>query len=219
MVAGLCNPGLGAGVGTGEDNATPASTIPSWPLATRTTSKPGSATLHADLATRCGSVRWPVRTRSPALDHGSLIAAAGSLDALRSTPFAAVLVPAGDPSSIRVPENVAAKPLQHQASAGALIAGICAGKLVIAASGLPRGRCGTHNDTAELASPEQVAATERYWAGMTFIRADLVHDGQVITCQPWAYRKFAALVGRELGALSAPAADDLETYLARRSVA
>jgi putative intracellular protease/amidase len=150
--------------------------------------------------------------------NGASISAANSFQALAKAKVSAVLVPGGDPGSILVPDRPASHPLQVQASNGALIAGICAGNLVIAAAGLLHGRRGTHNYTAEYARPEQVSTTEPYWEGMAYVRADIVQDGPIVTAQPWAYRKFAALVGHELAVLSASEAAALETYVQRRSI-
>ena len=149
--------------------------------------------------------------------NGARIDAAGDFEALAAAPVAAVLIPGGDPKSILLPVALAAVPLRAQAARGALLAGICAGNLVLASAGLLAGRRGTHNYTIEHASPEQVAATARYWQGMDFERANLVQDGQLITAQPWAYRQFAAAVARHLGVLQPAAAAALQDYVARRS--
>jgi putative intracellular protease/amidase len=98
-----------------------------------------------------------------------------------------------------------------------VIAGICAGNLVMASAGLMLGRRGTHNYTAEYAPPEKVAATHDFWSGMHFVRANLVQDGNLITAQPWAYRQYTAAVGRALRVLSEAQAAELESYIARRT--
>jgi 4-methyl-5(b-hydroxyethyl)-thiazole monophosphate biosynthesis len=112
--------------------------------------------------------------------------------------FDCVLVPGGDPRSI-VPEQKATAALQRAAGQGALMAGICAGNLVLASAGLLKGVRATHNYTLDHVTAEKVAATARYWDGMLFERADLVEDGRRITAQHWAHEKFAAAVARQLG--------------------
>ena len=149
--------------------------------------------------------------------NGAVLRATGSYADLRAADAAAVLIPGGDPQRILLPDNLIAPALQALAARDTVLAGICAGNLVLAACGLLRGRRGTHNYTTEHASHEQVAATAALWQGLRFERADLVRDGSLITAQPWAYRRYAAAVARQLGVLTDAQASDLETYPARRS--
>lgn len=129
---------------------------------------------------------------------GRRLAAQGSYADLELGGFACVLVPGGDPRSI-VPEQKATAALQRTADQGALMAGICAGNLVLASAGLLKGVRATHNYSLEYAPAEKVAATAHFWDGMQFERADLVEDGKRITAQHWAHEKFAAAVARHLG--------------------
>lgn len=129
---------------------------------------------------------------------GKVLEAQGSYADLERSEIDCVLVPGGDPRSI-VPEQKATAALQHAASKGALMAGICAGNLVLASAGLLKGVRATHNYTPEYAPPEKVAATATYWDGILFERADLVEDGNRITAQHWAHEEFAVAVGRHLG--------------------
>lgn len=148
--------------------------------------------------------------------NGSRISADGAYDRLLHERYDAVLVPGGDPGSILLPHPQPAAGLQAQAEGGALVAGICAGNLVMAACGLLRGRRGTHNYTAEHASAEAVAAVAQHWDGLQFERADLVTDGALITAQPWAYRAYAAAVARALGVLDEDGAARLANAAASR---
>jgi putative intracellular protease/amidase len=118
--------------------------------------------------------------------------------ALLTLPVAAVLVPGGDPGAI-IPLGLASAGLQAAARQGAVMAGICAGSLVLASAGLLVGRRGTHNFTDEYATPEQVAFTRPFWQGLHFERADVVVDGRIVTAQPWAADAFAAALARCLG--------------------
>jgi putative intracellular protease/amidase len=155
-------------------------------------------------------LRWYMPDGAPlTASNGARIAADGDLAALAHAPADAVLLPGGDPGGLLVPRDIASAALQAQAARGALMAGICAGGLLLAAAGLLRGRRGTHNYTAEHAPPEVVATVAPYWQGMRFECADLVEDGPVITAQPWAYRRYAATVARRLGLLDAAAAEAL----------
>jgi putative intracellular protease/amidase len=128
-------------------------------------------------------------------------AAQGSYADLERGGIECVLIPGGDPRSI-IPEHKATAALQRIADQGALMAGICAGNLVLASAGLLKGVRATHNYTPEYAPAEKVAATAPYWDGILFERADLVEDGKRITAQHWAHEKFAAAVATHLGVQS-----------------
>lgn len=150
--------------------------------------------------------------------NGTVVDADADLDTLTSTIVRAVLIPGGDPRSLLLPAPRPKAALRKQAEAGAVIAGICAGNLVMAASGLLVGRRGTHNYTPEYTSQDKVAATAKYWSGMHFVRANLVQDGNLITAQPWAYRQYAAAVCRRLGVFNEEQALALEDYVSRRTI-
>ena len=183
---------------------------------------PGCIFFEIALATETLAEHVAVRYYTPdgqthLASNGAHIHASGDLASLAHATVAAVLVPGGDPRSILLPKPVAALALRAQAEHGALLAGICAGSLVLASAGLLKGRRATHNYTAEHAPPEKVAAAAEFWEGMHFERANLVQDGQFITAQPWAYRQFAAAVAKHLGVLGPKAAAALEFYVTRRS--
>ncbi len=183
---------------------------------------PGCIFFEIALATETLAKHLPVLYYTPdgqahQASNGSTISSAGNLSALRSASTRAVLIPGGDPQALLLPTRSATDALQAQAKAGAVIAGICAGNLVMASAGLMLGRRGTHNYTAEYAPPEKVAATHDFWSGMHFVRANLVQDGNLITAQPWAYRQYTAAVGRALRVLSEAQAAELESYIARRT--
>lgn len=183
---------------------------------------PGGIFFEVALAAETLAAHLTVRYYTPdgapfrASNHAN-VAPDGDLASLQRADVRAVLVPGGDPHALLVPAPLASAALQAQAAYGALIAGICAGNLVVAAAGLLVGRRGTHNYTPEHASPAQVAATAPYWEGMRFERANVVRDGQVITAQPWAYRAYAAEVGRALGVLSDAEAARVAGYVTARS--
>ncbi|POZ62481.1 DJ-1/PfpI family protein [Chromobacterium alticapitis] len=138
--------------------------------------------------------------------NGAVLAADGDDSALERGAWAAVLVPGGDPGSI-VPDGLANAGLRAAAGQGAVVAGICAGNLVLAAAGLLKGRRGTHNYTVDDASPAAVALTVPYWRGMEYFRCDVVIDGRIVTAMPWAYVEFAATVMSALNLMDAAARD------------
>lgn len=185
---------------------------------------PGCVFFEIALATETLAAACTIRCLTPdgadhAASNGARLRADAGYAALQAGPApAAVLVPGGDPRAILLPRNLAREPLQAALAGGALLAGICAGNLVLAAAGVLRGRRATHNYAPPWAAPEQVAATAAYWEGMHYEAADLVEDGPVITAMPWAYRRYAAAVARQLAVLDAVAARDLESYVQRRSL-
>ncbi len=163
--------------------------------------------LAAELLARLGcTLRYYSPDGSPhQASLGACIAPQGAYADLarESGGLAAVLVPGGDPGSI-IPQQLATPCLRAAAERGVLLAGICAGNLVLASAGLLSGRRGTHNYTSEHASSEAVSFTAPFWEGLAFERADLVTDegARLITAQPWAYVSYAAAVARGLGLLS-----------------
>jgi transcriptional regulator GlxA family with amidase domain len=157
------------------------------------------ATVVRTLSAQCEVLHFSPDGNALTDAHGRTLAAQGSYADLERGRFDCVLVPGGDPRSI-VPERKAAAALQRTADQGALMAGICAGNLVLASAGLLRGVRATHNYTLEYLPAEKVAATAHFWDGIVFERADLVEDGKRITAQHWAHEKFAAAVARHLGA-------------------
>ena len=140
----------------------------------------------------------------------------GSYETLSAAKSVAVLVPGGDSRGALSAEHSVKEALQTQLRRGALIAGICAGNLVLAYAGILDERRGTHNYTPEHAPQTMVDAASRYWGSMIFERADLVIDGNVITAQPWAYRNYAAAVAEYLHIVSSEQARALLTYPERR---
>jgi putative intracellular protease/amidase len=183
---------------------------------------PGCVFFEIALVAETLAEHVPVRYYTPdgrlhVASNGAHIQPAGDFGALVDAAVAAVLIPGGDPRSVLLPEPIATALLQAQAARGALLAGICAGSLVLASAGLLVGRRGTHNYTAEHAPQDKVAATAKFWEGMQFERANLVHDGPFITAQPWAYRQFAAAVAKHLGVLTPQAAAGLEAYIAHKT--
>lgn len=175
---------------------------------------PGCLFFEVALAAEVLAAHGPVRGYTPdgrphRSSMGLTLEADGDYAALAAAPAAVVLVPGGDPGSILLPQPRSNAALQACAQAGAVLAGICAGNLVLAAAGLLRGRRATHNYTAELAPPEKVVATASYWEGLIYEPAPVVRDGRVITAQPWAYRAYAAEVARAAGVLDDAAAQQL----------
>ncbi|STQ89140.1 DJ-1/PfpI family protein [Iodobacter fluviatilis] len=132
--------------------------------------------------------------------NGACMMAVGSYADLAVLTMDAVLLPGGNPDSI-MELRLANECLQAAYAKGAVLAGICAGALVIAASGLLAGRRATHTYTAEFALSQLVNFVAPLWQGVIYERANAVRDGRLITAQPWAVFEFAALIGEALGLL------------------
>ncbi|MBS0448476.1 MAG: DJ-1/PfpI family protein [Proteobacteria bacterium] len=147
-----------------------------------------------------------------AASNGLRIAADASFDGATDRAWSCVLVPGGDPDAIFEAGRADACLIAAHRH-GALLAGICAGSLVLARTGLLRGRRVTHNYTAEYAEPERVACTAPYWNGSIHEPADVVVDLPFITAQHWAHEAFAAAVAQALGVLTA---SEAAAWLARR---
>jgi putative intracellular protease/amidase len=94
---------------------------------------------------------------------------------------------------------------------GAVLAGICAGGLVIAATGLLAGRRATHTYTAEFAPLQVVNFVAPLWQGVIYEQANAVIDGRLITAQPWAVFEFSALIGEALSIMNT---EERDKYLA-----
>lgn len=143
--------------------------------------------------------------------NGTRLIANGAFAQACDAPLDCVVIPGGNPDSI-IDAGSANHCLASACERGALLAGICAGALVIARAGLLRGRRATHNYTAEHTTAEVLACTDPIFEGIVFERADIVVDQPFITAQHWAKTKFAAAVATALGVFSP---EQAERYLRR----
>lgn len=182
---------------------------------------PGCILFEIALALEQVASHYTVRFYTPSGDshhssQGFELQTHGSYETLATADSVAVLVPGGDSRGALGGDYLVNEALQAQLHRGALIAGICAGNLILAHAGILEGRRGTHNYTPEHAPQKLVDAASRYWNTMIFERANLVIDGNVITAQPWAYREYAAAVAEYLNILVPEQAAKLITYAERR---
>lgn len=133
--------------------------------------------------------------------NGAQVIADGSFAEIAASPPGCVIVPGGNPDSI-VDLGTANRCLAAAHSGGAILAGICAGGLVLARTGLLRGHRATHNYTLEHAESDAVSLVAPFWEGVFFERADIVIDLPFITAQHWARERFAAAVAQAIGVFS-----------------
>lgn len=183
---------------------------------------PGCIFFEIALALEQLAAHYPIRFYTPEGEShpssgGFQVHADGDYESLAQANAVAVLVPGGDPRGALTARYPVATALQGHLQRRALLAGICAGNLVLAYAGMLKGLRGTHNYTAEHTPLEKVDAAAHVWEGMHFERANLVRDGNVITAQPWAYRHYAAAVAEYLQVIDPAEASALATYVERRS--
>ena len=115
-----------------------------------------------------------------------------------------LLVPGGNPDTIA--ENAHAKQIVRGIlTGGGVVAGICAGVVVLALAGVLRGRRVAHNYTARDVPLEVRRHTDHLWDGAVFEPSGLAVDGAVITARPERHEEFAAAVARACGIERAPA--------------
>jgi len=165
---------------------------------------PGCILFEVMLATELVHERHPVELASPdggplTSSNGMVVECARPYAGVDASGYACVLVPGGNPDGIMADDEVD-RILAGAAAGGAVLAGICAGVLVLAKGGVLRGRRVTHNYTPAFAPPEIVAAAAPWWEGTTYDEGPVVVDGDVVTAVPWAYVAFAIAVARRLGA-------------------
>ena len=109
-----------------------------------------------------------------------------------------LLVPGGNPDAIA--ENAHAKQIVREVLAGGgVVAGICAGVVVLALAGVLRGRRVAHNYTPRDVPLEVRRHTDRLWDGAVFEPSGLAVDGAVITARPERHEEFAAAVATACG--------------------
>lgn len=149
-----------------------------------------------------------------AASNGARLAADGDYAAMAAQRWDALVIPGGDPGSIVVPGR-ANDALRAAHAQGAVMAGICAGALVLAAAGLLRGRRATHTYTPAYASAVAVSTTAPYWDGIEYDDRDVVVDGPFVTAKPWATVGYTGALMRQLGLWDDAAVARLAAYHAR----
>lgn len=177
---------------------------------------PGCITFEIALALELLDDTLPVDVAGPAgvpriESAGFSIEPRLSYGEVRIDDYRAVVVPGGDPESVMRDEALDDL-LRRADERGTLLAGICAGVLVLAKAGVLGGRRITHNYTIDYGPLEIVHATERFFAGSEYSREPIVVDGHVITARPEAYVEFAVEIAEGLGVVDGPRADLLRRY-------
>lgn len=142
--------------------------------------------------------------RAPFRDSsGLLITPDCEIRSIDVSTLSAIIVPGGDPGSIIGDESV--RRLLREINSTCIIAGICAGVLVLADAGVLASRHITHN----YRSPWASEAIESFVAPLldgTIVEDDrergVVQDDMVITALPNAAAEFTVTICTQLGALA-----------------
>ncbi len=143
-----------------------------------------------------------------------------AIDEIDRSAVRCVVVPGGDPEEIMGDQSVRAL-LGSVAENGGVVAGICAGVLVLADAGLLNGRHITHNYRAPWASEDVEAfvgpllegANVEPTVGDVAVVDHAPNGATIITALPNAMIEFTTAVGQAVGLFGDEAAELLERHL------
>lgn len=185
-----------------------------------------------ELATRLRGADVPVEFVSA--DGGDVIDQSGlimipdrPIDEIDRSKVGVVVVPGGDPEAI-IGDAAVKRLLNAVVDAGGVVAGICAGVLVLGDAGVLAGRHITHNYRAPWATPEVEAFVEPLLASAAEVEptfGDVVcvdrgaSGAAIITALPNATIQFTSAVGQAIGLFDDDAAELLERHLQGEFVA
>lgn len=125
--------------------------------------------------------------------------------------FHTILVPGGDPEEI-MGLKVVDEIILAAVANGVVVAGICAGVLVLAKTGILKGRKITHNYGEKYAPAEIVDFAAKYWNDCNYFDLPVVVDQNVVTALPFAHIDFATKVAELSGCLGNAEAGFLNNY-------
>ena len=180
-----------------------------------------------EVATRLKGAELDVQFVS--VDGGDVIDESGlimvpdkAIDEIDRSKVDAVIVPGGDPEAI-IGNQAIQKLVSTVAGNGGVVAGICAGVLVLGDAGVLAGRHITHNYRSPWAPPEvaefvrnllEGADVEPPVGNVVCVDRGSGSNGVVITALPNATIEFTTAVGQALGLFNADVAELLERHLA-----
>lgn len=159
--------------------------------------------LVAELLHATPGIELATPSGDPVDSHGLRYHAALTHEAASHRPWDAVVVPGGDPEVLMGDALVHAL-LGRAHAQGAVVAGICAGALVLADAGLLRGRRATHNYTRECAPEEVVSFAAPYFEGLVYVEDAWALEERVLTAKPEAWVEFGVMLAHQLGVLQEP---------------
>ena len=122
-----------------------------------------------------------------------------------------ILIPGGNPDAVIENQKLRTF-LRRCIEDGTIVGGICAGVLVLAASGALRGKRITHNYREPYCPPDLAEKTSSFWEGSVYVDEPCVEDDNVVTAKPFAYVDFATTVARKVGVYDATEEARLNRY-------
>lgn len=144
--------------------------------------------------------------------NGIVYRAQFAYDDVQVNDYRCVLVPGGDPYDIMENRTIESL-LQLAQSNGTVVGAICAGPLLLAKSGLLKGKLFTHgygDFHQEFLAP--------FWEGAHFSNEPIVIDGRIVTAQPQAHVDFGVEVARMTGLIDPERAEELKSYYKGRPI-
>lgn len=148
-------------------------------------------------------------------ESGLLVAPDVAIDEVAVADFSTIIVPGGDPGSV-IDDAEVLDLLRTSRSAGAVVAGICGGVVLLARAGVLDGCHITHNYRSPWAPLEIEEHVAELWANVEVesdIGVGVVVDGQIITALPNAGAEFAVRIGAAVGAIEASRVEPLIRHL------
>ena len=125
--------------------------------------------------------------------------------------YAALIIPGGNPDVI-IGQTPVQELIQAFHTSGSIVAGICAGVLVLADSGILQEQKITHNYTPKYAPQKIVELTAQFWQNTLYEDALCVTSETIITALPNGYIDFATQLGEKLGVYSTEQAKQMNRY-------
>jgi putative intracellular protease/amidase len=138
--------------------------------------------------------------------NGSILRATTSYKKIDLSNCCAVLVPGGDPGSIKDNKEID-EVIQAANNKGLWLAAICAGPSVLAKAKVLRGKKIAHGY-----GPKQLEFLKSYFEGAHLTEEKFVCDGNVITAKPDAHIDFAVEIACRLDAADASKANQTKDY-------
>lgn len=142
---------------------------------------------------------------------GLLIKPHLSFEKVQIDNYVALLIPGGNPDAI-IGQTQVQHLIRKFHTARLIVAGICAGVLVLADSGILKGHKITHNYLAKYASEEVVKLTTNFWNGTDYEDSLCVVSGNIVTAMPNGYIEFATTLAEKLGIHSVERAKQMNRY-------
>lgn len=110
----------------------------------------------------------------------------------------AIVIPGGNPDSI-LNDGLSDEILRKAHEEGRILAGICAGVMVMAHAGVLQGRKATHLYQTPMLSEEIAGFVAPWFQETTSVLKNFCVDGNCVTAMPWATVEFSSALEASLG--------------------